>query len=82
MAERRPLVTIAGQVQELPAGDSLPGSGGGSPIAVQDEGSNITTALATLNFTGSGVTVTGGATSVVNIPGGGGTYNPALGWAF
>lgn len=28
MAERRPLVSIAGQVQELPAGDSLPGVGG------------------------------------------------------
>lgn len=28
MTERRPLVTIAGQVQELPAGDSLPGAGG------------------------------------------------------
>lgn len=27
MAERRPLVSIAGQVQELPAGDTLPGAG-------------------------------------------------------
>ncbi|MGL5011500.1 MAG: hypothetical protein ACRC6I_16600 [Paracoccaceae bacterium] len=47
-------------------------SGGGSPVTVQDEGANITTALGTLNFTGAGVTVTGGATAVVNIPGGGG----------
>jgi hypothetical protein len=29
MAERRPLVQIAGEVQELPSGDSLPGGGGG-----------------------------------------------------
>lgn len=28
MAERRPLVVVSGQVRELPAGDSLPGSGG------------------------------------------------------
>jgi hypothetical protein len=31
MAERRPLVTIAGQTQELPTGDSLPGGGAGVP---------------------------------------------------
>ena len=30
MAVRRPLVLIGGQVQELPAADSLPGSGGGA----------------------------------------------------
>lgn len=29
MAERRPLVVIGGITQELPAGDTLPGSGGG-----------------------------------------------------
>ena len=29
MAERRPLVVVSGQVRELPAGDSLPSSGGG-----------------------------------------------------
>jgi hypothetical protein len=46
--------------------------GGGSPVTVQDEGSNITTALSTLNFVGAGVTVTGGATATVTIPGGGG----------
>jgi hypothetical protein len=47
-------------------------AGGGSPVTVQDEGSNITTALGTLNFVGAGVTVTGGATATVTIPGGGG----------
>jgi Major tropism determinant N-terminal domain/Repeat of unknown function (DUF5907) len=46
--------------------------GGGGSITVQDEGSNITTALGTLNFVGAGVTVTGGATATVTIPGGGG----------
>lgn len=30
MAERRPLVVIDGQVQELPSGDTTPSSGGGS----------------------------------------------------
>jgi hypothetical protein len=48
-------------------------SGGGSPVTVQDEGSNITTALGTLNFVGAGVTVTGGATATVTIPGGSGS---------
>lgn len=58
-------------------------AGGGGSITVQDEGSNITTGLTTLNFTGAGVTVTGGATATVTIPGGGGGgYDPTLGWAF
>jgi hypothetical protein len=62
-------------VAELPSGGS---------VAVQDEGVSVTTALAALNFTGAGVTVTGGATAVVNIPGGGGggSYDVTLGWAF
>lgn len=30
MATRRPLVLIAGKIKELPVGDSIPGSGGGS----------------------------------------------------
>ena len=48
-------------------------SGGGSAITVQDEGTTLTTALTSLNFTGSGVTATntGGAVTV-NVPGGGG----------
>lgn len=46
---------------------------GGSAITVQDEGTTLTTALTSLNFTGSGVTATntGGAVTV-NVPGGGG----------
>lgn len=49
-------------------------SGGGSAITVQDEGTTLTTALTSLNFTGSGVTATntGGAVTV-NVPGGGGS---------
>ncbi len=45
-----------------------------APITVQDEGSNLTTALHTLNFVGSGVTATLVSPNVirVNIPGGGG----------
>jgi hypothetical protein len=50
-------------------------AGGGSPITVQDEGSNITTALTTMNFVGAGVTVTGGATATVTIPGGSGGFD-------
>lgn len=38
MAVRRPLVLIGGQVQELPAADSLPGSGGASACAIPLDG--------------------------------------------
>ena len=71
-----------GTTNFLRADGTWAAAGGGSPITVQDEGSNITTALATLNFTGAGVTVTGGATAVVNIPGGGGGgfVSPLQGW--
>jgi hypothetical protein len=54
-------------------------SGGGSPVTVQDEGTNVTTALGTMNFVGAGVTVTGGATATVTIPGGGGSPGGASG---
>ena len=75
-----PAPTLGGDAVNKTYADGL---GGGAAITVQDEGTNITTALTTLNFTGAGVTVTGGATSVVNIPGGGGgTYDVALAWAF
>ena len=44
-----------------------------SEITVQDEGSALTTAATTLNFTGSGVTASGtGATKTITITGGGG----------
>jgi len=48
-------------------------AGGGSAITVQDEGTTLTTALSSLNFTGAGVTATntGGAVTV-NVAGGGG----------
>jgi len=46
-------------------------SGGGSAITVKDEASNITTALASLNFAGAGVTATNSSNNVtVTIPGG------------
>ncbi len=34
MAERRPLVVVGGQVQQLPAADTLPGGGGGGAAAI------------------------------------------------
>ncbi len=44
------------------------GSGGGSTLTVQDEGSSLATAATTLNFTGSGVTASGtGATKTITI---------------
>jgi hypothetical protein len=48
-----------------------PGGGGGS-LTVQDEGSTLSTAVTTINFTGAGVTATGTTTVTVNVPGGGG----------
>lgn len=33
MAERRPLVMVSGEVKELPAGDTLPSSGGGGVVS-------------------------------------------------
>jgi len=46
---------------------------GGAAIAVQDEGSNLSTAATTLNFVGSGVTASGtGSTKTITITGGGG----------
>jgi hypothetical protein len=45
--------------------------GGGSSLTVQDEGSTLSTAVTTINFTGAGVTASGAATVTVNVPGGG-----------
>ncbi len=61
-----------GTTNFLRADGTWAAAGGGSPVTVQDEGVDITTALGTLNFVGAGVTVTGGATATVTIPGGGG----------
>jgi hypothetical protein len=49
------------------------GSSGGSAITVFDEGSSLTTTLASLNFVGAGVTATTSSSAVtVTIPGGSG----------
>lgn len=46
---------------------------GGTPVEIQDEGSTLTSNVASINFTGSGVTATTVGDNVeVNIPGGGG----------
>jgi len=49
-------------------------SGGGSSLTIQDEGSTLSTAATTLNFTGAGVTASGtGSTKTINIPASGGS---------
>jgi hypothetical protein len=53
-------------------GTTLNAAGGGS-LTTQDEGVTLSTGVTTLNFTGAGVTASGaGATTTINIPGGGG----------
>ena len=48
-------------------------SGGGAAITIQDEGSSLSTAAETINFTGAGVTASGtGTTKTITISGGGG----------
>ena len=54
-------------------------SGGSTAISVQDEGSALSTAAETLNFTGAGVTASGtGAAKTINIPGATVTTNGSL----
>lgn len=50
------------------------GGGGGTPLTVKDEGTNVSTNTTTLNFTGAGVTasLTSPGIVEVNIPSGGG----------
>jgi hypothetical protein len=56
---------------------AVPAGGGGS-LTVQDEGSTLSTAVTTINFTGTGVTATGATTVTVNIPSGGGSFDFGL----
>ena len=50
--------------------DLVASSSGGGDITVQDEGSSLSTAATTLNFTGAGVVASGtGATKTINISG-------------
>jgi hypothetical protein len=52
--------------------------GGGTTITTKDEGSTLSSTVTTLDFTGAGVTASGGgATTTVNIPGGGGSASPS-----
>lgn len=48
-----------------------PGSGG-TPLTVKDEGSDVSTTVVSIDFTGAGVDATGGDAVSVSIPGGGG----------
>lgn len=52
---------------------AAPPGGGGSSLTVQDEGTNLSTAVTSINFTGAGVTATGTTSVTVDIPGGGAT---------
>ena len=60
-------------------GNTLLGTGdlvisGGSSIPVSDEGTQITTGVTSLNFTGAGITASAAGNAVtVNVPGGGGS---------
>jgi len=57
--------TDGGTVVEVGSG------GGGSSLSIQDEGTALSTAATTLNFTGGAVTATGsGATKTIDIRGG------------
>lgn len=63
------------------AGQTYPGtSGGGSALAVEDEGILVDAATTTLNFIGAGVTATSGGPGLVDItiPGGGSTLAQVL----
>ena len=51
--------------------DQSPGEGGGS-LTVQDEGSTLSAAVTSINFTGAGVTATGTSSVTVNVPAGSG----------
>ena len=54
---------------------------GGSSLAIQDEGSLLSTDATTLNFVGAGVTATGtGAVKTITIAGGGGAGSPETTW--
>lgn len=61
--------------------DTIVHSGGtGSAITAKDEGTTLTAAMASINFTGAGVTATASGNDVtVNIPGGGGGGVSTLG---
>ena len=58
-------------------GSALTGISGSGGVAVQDEGSTLSTQASTLNFVGSGVVASGtGATKTITISGGGGSSTP------
>ena len=58
-------------------GSALTGISGSGGVAVQDEGSTLSTQATTLNFVGAGVVASGtGATKTITISGGGGSSTP------
>jgi hypothetical protein len=67
-------VTIGGNGTEADPLYAIGGGGGGTPLTVKDDGTNVSTNTTTLNFTGAGVTasLTSPGVVEVNIPSGGG----------
>jgi hypothetical protein len=67
-------ITISGTFPN----QTINSTGGGGSLIVQDEGSTLTSAATSLNFTGAGVTATntGGAVTVAVTGGGGGDSSP------
>lgn len=66
-------VTITGNGTEADPLVAI-GGGGGTPLTVKEDGTNVSTNTTTLNFTGAGVTasLTSPGVVEVNVPGGGG----------
>ena len=55
-----------------------PGAGSGTLTTVKDEGSTLSSAAVSIDFTGSGVTATNVGTAItVDIPGGGSSLSPS-----
>lgn len=62
------------------AGTSVGSGSSGSAVAVQDEGSTLTSGVTSINFTGGGVTATNSGTAVtVTIPGAGAGFAADIG---
>jgi hypothetical protein len=62
---------------------SAPSGGGGGSLAVQNQGTNVTTAASSINFAGAGVTTTNSGNAVtVTIPGGSGGGSGFPQWTF